>query len=118
MPVWINIDQSASVMGGVNDAPNYIDTVDIGTNGTVTNTTHQGGIVSIYYLGAIFGAFAGGVYIPSWLLLKKNLLTECSGLLTELAVSMASFSLQCLLWWAEHFKLLPRVPTSFSWRVL
>lgn len=29
-------------------------------DGTVTNTTHQGGIVSIYYLGAIVGAFAGG----------------------------------------------------------
>jgi MFS family permease len=29
-------------------------------DGTVTNTTHQGGIVSIYYLGAIVGAFVGG----------------------------------------------------------
>jgi MFS family permease len=29
-------------------------------DGTVTDTTHQGGIVSVYYLGAIFGCFAGG----------------------------------------------------------
>lgn len=49
------------VMGGVNASPNYLTVVGIGRpDGTVTNTTHQGGIVSIYYLGAIFGAFAGG----------------------------------------------------------
>lgn len=35
------------VMGGVNSSPNYIDEVNIGSNGTVTNTTKQGGIVSI-----------------------------------------------------------------------
>ena len=34
--------------------------VGIVSNGTVTNTTHQGGIVSIYCLGANVGAFAGG----------------------------------------------------------
>ncbi|KAJ5678553.1 uncharacterized protein N7477_004186 [Penicillium maclennaniae] len=49
------------VMGGVNSAPNYVTEVGIGKpDGTVTNTTHQGGIVSVYYLGAIFGCFAGG----------------------------------------------------------
>jgi sugar porter (SP) family MFS transporter len=48
-------------MGGVNASPNYVPVVGIGLpDGTVTNTLHQGGIVSIYYLGAIFGAFAGG----------------------------------------------------------
>ncbi|KAN0113175.1 putative MFS sugar transporter [Hyaloscypha variabilis] len=49
------------VMGGVNASPNYVVEVGIGLpDGTVTNTTHQGGIVSIYYLGAIVGAFVGG----------------------------------------------------------
>ncbi|KAJ6159396.1 Major facilitator superfamily domain general substrate transporter [Penicillium chrysogenum] len=49
------------VMGGVNSAPKYVTEVGIGkSDGTVTDTTHQGGIVSVYYLGAIFGCFAGG----------------------------------------------------------
>lgn len=49
------------VMGGVNDSPRYVTEVGIGLeDGTVTNTVHQGGIVSIYYLGCIFGCFAGG----------------------------------------------------------
>ena len=48
-------------MGGVNSSPDYVTTVGIGTSdGTVTNTTKQGGIVSIYYLGALFGCFVGG----------------------------------------------------------
>ncbi|OOQ89647.1 hexose carrier protein [Penicillium brasilianum] len=49
------------VMGGVNSSPRYVTEVGIGKpDGTVTDTTHQGGIVSVYYLGAIFGCFAGG----------------------------------------------------------
>ncbi|KAJ5861838.1 uncharacterized protein N7529_009148 [Penicillium soppii] len=49
------------VMGGVNASPKYVTEVGIGRpDGTVTDTTHQGGIVSVYYLGAIFGCFAGG----------------------------------------------------------
>ncbi|KAJ5190993.1 uncharacterized protein N7498_009978 [Penicillium cinerascens] len=49
------------VMGGVNASPTYVTLVGIGKpDGTITNTTHQGGIVSVYYLGAIFGCFAGG----------------------------------------------------------
>lgn len=47
-------------MGFVNGVPDYIDTVDIGANGVVTNTTKQGGIVAIYYFGAMFGCFIGG----------------------------------------------------------
>ena len=50
-------------MGGVNASPSYITEVGIGRatdDGTITNTTHEGGIVSVYYLGAIFGCFAGG----------------------------------------------------------
>lgn len=40
------------VMGGVNASPNYVTEVGIGLpDGTITNTTHQGGIVSVvsYY---------------------------------------------------------------------
>jgi len=49
------------VMGGVNAAPRYVEEVGIGLpDGTVTNTTTQGGIVSIYYLGCIVGCFVGG----------------------------------------------------------
>ncbi|KAH8427879.1 uncharacterized protein LDX57_005584 [Aspergillus melleus] len=49
------------VMGGVNSAPIYVTQVGIGNaDGTVTDATHQGGLVSIYYLGCIFGCFAGG----------------------------------------------------------
>ena len=49
-------------MGGVNAAPDYVREVGIGEypSGTVTKTTTQGGIVSIYYLGAIVGCFVGG----------------------------------------------------------
>jgi len=48
-------------MGGINASPNFITEVGIGLpNGVVTDTTHHGGIVSIYYLGAIVGAFIGG----------------------------------------------------------
>lgn len=49
------------VMGGVNASPYYVTEVGIGEpDGTVTDTVHQGGIVSVFYLGCIFGSFAGG----------------------------------------------------------
>ncbi|GME27865.1 Sugar/inositol transporter [Neofusicoccum parvum] len=49
------------VMGGVNASPKYVEEVGIGLpNGQVTDDVHQGGIVSIYYLGCIVGCFAGG----------------------------------------------------------
>lgn len=46
----------------VNAAPDYVRTVGIGEypSGHVTSTVHQGGIVSIYYLGCIVGCFVGG----------------------------------------------------------
>ncbi|KAF4833165.1 Sugar transporter STL1 [Colletotrichum siamense] len=48
------------VMGGVNASPRYVEEVGIGmADGTVTDTVHQGGIVSVYYLGCIFGCFVG-----------------------------------------------------------
>lgn len=66
------------VMGGVNASPDYVVEVNIGQpDGTVTNQTKMGGIVSIvwetplrshltvidllqYYLGCIVGCFVGG----------------------------------------------------------
>ncbi len=48
-------------MGFVNGTPGYIQTVGIGgADGKVTNTTKQGGLVSVYYFGAMFGCFIGG----------------------------------------------------------
>ncbi len=49
------------VMGFVNSTPGYVHTVGIGgPDGKVTNTTKQGGLVSSYYFGAMFGCFIGG----------------------------------------------------------
>ncbi|KAI4129515.1 MAG: hypothetical protein LQ347_003748 [Umbilicaria vellea] len=49
------------VMGFVNSTPGYVQTVGIGgPDGKVTNTTKQGGLVSCYYFGAMFGCFIGG----------------------------------------------------------
>ena len=52
-------------MGGVNNAKDYIDTMGLGyvdPDGKVhiTNSLRQGGIVSVYYLGTLVGAFFGG----------------------------------------------------------
>ena len=57
------------MMGGVNNAANYISTMKFGDtvmeNGewtpVVTNSLRQGGIVSIYYVGTLMGALAGGL---------------------------------------------------------
>lgn len=48
-------------MGFVNSTPGYVQTVGIGgADGKVTDTTKQGGLVSVYYFGAMFGCFIGG----------------------------------------------------------
>jgi len=56
-------------MGGVNNAKDYIElmgfghveTIDGSVNTPViTNSLLQGGIVSVYYLGTLVGALAGG----------------------------------------------------------
>jgi MFS family permease len=47
-------------MGFVNGSAGYIETVGIGSNGKVTNTTKQGGLVAVYYFGAMFDCFIGG----------------------------------------------------------
>ncbi|KAI0873352.1 general substrate transporter [Hypoxylon argillaceum] len=54
------------VMGGVNNAKNYIDTMGLGYvdeetgDPVITNTLLQGGIISVYYLGTLFGCLLGG----------------------------------------------------------
>ncbi|RDW95006.1 MFS general substrate transporter-12 [Coleophoma crateriformis] len=53
------------MMGGVNNAKNYIDLMGFGyvdDTGTpvITDSLLQGGIVSVYYLGTLVGALAGG----------------------------------------------------------
>ena len=58
------------MMGGVNNAPSYVNTMGFGyvhddpvlgpNTVVVTDTLLQGGIVSIYYLGCLIGALVGG----------------------------------------------------------
>lgn len=55
------------MMGGVNNAKDYIELMGFGhTEGSentpvITNSLLQGGIVSVYYLGTLVGALAGGL---------------------------------------------------------
>ncbi|KAF2092370.1 MFS monosaccharide transporter [Rhizodiscina lignyota] len=50
------------VMSGVNISPSYIDLMKIGNGATgeITKPLKQGGLVSIYYLGTLFGCLMGG----------------------------------------------------------
>lgn len=54
------------MMGGVNNAKDYIDLMKFGYvddktgDPVITRTILQGGIVSVYYLGTLFGALFGG----------------------------------------------------------
>ncbi|KAJ2988813.1 hypothetical protein NUW58_g3779 [Xylaria curta] len=54
------------VMGGVNNAKHYIDLMGFGYvdkktgNPVITNSLLQGGIISVYYLGTLFGCMFGG----------------------------------------------------------
>lgn len=56
-------------MGGINNSPDYIYLMGFGHTETVNGAPHtpvvtdsllQGGIVSVYYLGTLVGAFFGG----------------------------------------------------------
>jgi MFS family permease len=57
------------MMGGVNNAQDYISTMGLGYTSVVdgeatpviTDSLRQGGIVSVYYLGTLVGALVGGV---------------------------------------------------------
>ncbi|QRD93147.1 putative transporter [Aspergillus flavus] len=92
------------VMGGVNSSPRYVTEVGIGEpDGTVTNTTHQGGIVSIYYLGCIFGCFGGG-----WL---ADRLGRINGLLIGAFFALVGGALQAAAQ-SSDFMLVARVVTG------
>ena len=68
--VWTFTDTGATrgMMGGVNNAANYIQVMGLGNSPiidgqptpNITNTLRQGGIVSIYYVGTLIGALFGG----------------------------------------------------------
>ncbi|KAJ5583394.1 hypothetical protein N7535_002014 [Penicillium sp. DV-2018c] len=94
------------VMGGVNNSPRYVTEVGIGkADGTVTDTTHQGGIVSIYYLGAIFGCFAGG-----WL---ADRVGRINGLLAGSLFAVIGGALQAAAQ-SSNFILCARVVTGIG----
>lgn len=93
-------------MGGVNASPNYVTTVGIGLpSGTVTKTTTQGGIVSIYYLGAIVGAFVGG-----WI---ADRIGRINGLLVSAVFALIGGALQSATQ-SLDFILVARVVTGLG----
>ncbi|KAB8235027.1 putative MFS sugar transporter [Aspergillus alliaceus] len=94
------------VMGGVNASPTYVAEVGIGKlDGTVTGTTQQGGLVSIYYLGCIFGCFAGG-----WL---ADRLGRINGLLFGSLFALVGGALQASIQ-SSDFMLVARVVTGIG----
>ncbi|PCG92565.1 Major facilitator superfamily domain, general substrate transporter [Penicillium occitanis (nom. inval.)] len=94
------------VMGGVNSSPRYVETMGIGLpDGTVTDTTHEGGIVSVYYLGAIFGCFAGG-----WL---ADRIGRINGLFIGSLFALVGGALQCASQ-SSNFILVARVVTGMG----
>ncbi|OBT86032.1 hypothetical protein VE02_05517 [Pseudogymnoascus sp. 03VT05] len=94
------------VMGGVNASPNYVAKVGIGLpDGTVTDTTHQGGIVSIYYLGAIVGAFVGG-----WI---ADRIGRINGLLIAAVFALVGRALQAATQ-SSDFIIVARVVTGLG----
>jgi MFS family permease len=94
------------VMGGVNSSPTYVTLVGIGTaDGKVTDTTHQGGIVSVYYLGAIFGCFAGG-----WL---ADRVGRINGLLAGSLFALVGGALQAAIT-NSNFMICARVLTGIG----
>ncbi|KAL4965738.1 putative MFS sugar transporter [Aspergillus stella-maris] len=94
------------VMGGVNAAPYYVTEVGIGEpDGTVTDVTHQGGIVSIYYLGCIFGCFAGG-----WL---ADRIGRINGLFIGSVFALIGGALQAAIQ-SSDFMLVARVITGIG----
>lgn len=91
-------------MGGVNASPYYVTEVGIGNaDGTVTDSTHQGGIVSIYYLGCIFGCFAGG-----WL---ADRISRVNGLVVGALFALVGGGLQAGAQ-SSDFMLVARVITG------
>ncbi|POY72735.1 hypothetical protein BMF94_4142 [Rhodotorula taiwanensis] len=74
------------MMGGVNGAPDYVKTMEIGyisytgnggkSSAVVTDATKQGGIVASYYLGTLIGCILGG-WIGDKLGRKKTIWIGC-----------------------------------------
>ena len=94
------------VMGGVNASPTYVTEVGIGTpDGTVTDTTHQGGLVSVYYLGCIFGCFAGG-----WL---ADRIGRINGLFIGSVFALVGGALQAAIQ-SSDFMLVARVVSGIG----
>ncbi|KAE8333224.1 major facilitator superfamily domain-containing protein [Aspergillus sergii] len=94
------------VMGGVNASPTYVTEVGIGRpDGTMTDTTHQGGLVSIYYLGCIFGRFAGG-----WL---ADCIGRINGLLFGSVFALVGGALQASIQ-SSDFMIVARVVTGIG----
>ncbi|PWY83719.1 general substrate transporter [Aspergillus sclerotioniger CBS 115572] len=94
------------VMGGVNASPRYVTEVGIGrSDGTVTDTTHEGGIVSVYYLGCIFGCFAGG-----WL---ADRVGRINGLFVGALFALVGGALQAAAQ-SSDFMLVARVVTGIG----
>jgi hypothetical protein len=63
--VFCGYDQG--MMSGVNNAKDYIDLMGLGYvdeagDPVITDSLLQGGIVSVYYLGTLFGCLLGGWY--------------------------------------------------------
>jgi hypothetical protein len=48
------------VLGTVSTTPGFIDMARIGSNGVVTDSTKQGGLLAAYYFGAMWACFIGG----------------------------------------------------------
>ncbi|TQV95923.1 MFS monosaccharide transporter [Cordyceps javanica] len=48
------------VMGTVSSTPGFIEMSKIGSNGIVTNSVKQGGLIAAYYFGGMWGSFLGG----------------------------------------------------------
>ena len=93
------------VMGGVNASPDYVNQVGIGSDGIVTDVVHQGGIVSIYYLGAIVGCFVGG-----WL---ADRIGRINGIWWGAILACIGGALQTAIQ-SSDFILVARVVTGFG----
>ncbi|GAA5908230.1 uncharacterized protein JCM6883_004316 [Sporobolomyces salmoneus] len=95
------------VMGGVNASPDYVREVGIGEypSGRVTDEVHQGGIVSIYYLGCIVGCFVGGWAADKW--------GRINGIMGASAFAMVGGALQAAAQ-SSDFMLISRVVTGFG----
>ncbi|GAA5957074.1 hypothetical protein JCM10213_003536 [Rhodosporidiobolus nylandii] len=95
------------VMGGVNSSPDYLREVGIGNYPTeeVTDTVHQGGLVSIYYLGCIFGCFIGGWFADRW--------GRINGVLVSAIFAMIGGALQAAAQ-SSDFMLVARVITGLG----